>query len=416
MPAGTSYLLAGATIRAGKKIGPNSAEVASTWTMNNPATVTATINGKIVVAGASLLTIAGSGNPTDDSVTIPGAFTLQSGARVLLAKASSASVSAMAAVNDSIFAYAGARITLGGTGNNQIPDSAGVRARETGVVLDLNGRDETVASFFADYPENPLTVTNTATTPSLIRVTTSVLNTKFVDGPGPVTLVVAGPNRAGNSLSLASQHTGGTIVEGALDLRHPLATGTGPLTIPAGGTVYINNSPAANYVNPLGLGEPIGSGSGTGTVTAGPNGVAKTLLISTANRVFRGTLVDGTDSRLDLGITGSARQRLTGLNTYTGPTTIYGGSLEIADGSLYSGGTFPGTIEIQSTGTLLLSRSDTFGDYLANPVVAINILSSGTLDNTTTFNTIRNLSLNGGTLRASGGLSAASPPGSSRAL
>jgi autotransporter-associated beta strand protein len=103
--------------------------------------------------------------------------------------------------------------------------------------------------------------------------------------------------------------------------------------------------------------------------------------------------------------TGPGTLVLTASNTYSGATTVGGGTLQFAGaGLVYRGGTEAGTIDVQGGATLSLARSDTFGNHAASPAVAVTVRQGGLLENAGAVgNTLRNLTLEGGELRANGG-------------
>jgi probable HAF family extracellular repeat protein/autotransporter-associated beta strand protein len=103
----------------------------------------------------------------------------------------------------------------------------------------------------------------------------------------------------------------------------------------------------------------IGSLAGDGTVTDSASFASVTLWLSPSDvpAVFGGAIVDGvTSGETSLAVTGPAALVLTGENTYTGGTMIYGGTLQIGDGG--TSGSITGDISVGSSGTLAFDRSD----------------------------------------------------------
>lgn len=99
---------------------------------------------------------------------------------------------------------------------------------------------------------------------------------------------------------------------------------------------------------------------------------------------------------------------LSATNNFTGATAVNQGVLQISgSGSLYSNGNAAGAVSVNSGGTLQFARSDSFGVHTALPQVAITVNAGGLLQNTgAVFNTLKDVTLNGGELRANGGASA----------
>ena len=183
-----------------------------------------------------------------------------------------------------------------------------------------------------------------------------------------------------------------------------------------------------SVLNLAGFSNTVGSLAGSGTVTNNVSpettiGLAATSsgtpAILTAgddgtNTIFSGTLIDGTAS---LGLTkaGLGTLTLSGPNTYTGGTTISGGTLQIGNGGTTGSIvgnvtdnsnlvfdrsdaiTFPGVVS--GTGSLTKLGSGTLTLPSANTYSGGTLLQSGTLvvDNAAALGT-GNVSVNGGTL------------------
>jgi fibronectin-binding autotransporter adhesin len=173
-----------------------------------------------------------------------------------------------------------------------------------------------------------------------------------ITGAGSVTFgttaVIDGAPKLGTVIlaSSANDYTGGTIVNaGTVQLNNAVALGssTGQLTVNTGGTLNLNN----NSVTVGNLTGTEGVISGGGTLTIG-NG-------NLAGGIYQGSIVGGSA----LTKTGVGIITLSGVNSYTGVTTISGGTLQFGrQSSLYNGTPASWTaarINVKNTGTLALN-------------------------------------------------------------
>ena len=170
-------------------------------------------------------------------------------------------------------------------------------------------------------------------------------------------------------------------------------------------------------------------GDGTGQIKS-DNG-ANTLAVGTNNGsgVFDGTILDGagTGPKVSLIKEGSGTQVLKGVNTYTGPTTISGGTLEV-DGSLGSTavavigtldgtGTIAGPTTIQPGGTLAAGTGLNLGTLTFTGTLALNAGGTTSLRITKTGGTLGNDQISGtGPLAYNGTLMVANVTSDSHAL
>jgi len=92
-------------------------------------------------------------------------------------------------------------------------------------------------------------------------------------------------------------------------------------------------------------------------------------------------------------------------NTYSGDTVVNNGVLQFYEsGSLYNNGANAGNIIVNSGGSLYFGRQDTFGNADTGSSSPVSItLNGGGINNAGVFNNLGHLTLNNGTLHASGG-------------
>jgi outer membrane autotransporter protein len=165
-----------------------------------------------------------------------------------------------------------------------------------------------------------------------------------ITGSGPLTIgdtVHTGTVELGGT----NTYTGSTTVLNGVTL---LALSTGALS--SGSAFVVNGTLDLN-----GFSSEIGSLAGSGTVTNGDSiAVVLTAGGNDTDTAFSGVLQDGTHT-LALIKTGTGTLALTGTDTYTGGTTISGGTLEIGLGD--ATGSIVG--DVIDNATLRFNRSDT---------------------------------------------------------
>ena len=120
------------------------------------------------------------------------------------------------------------------------------------------------------------------------------------------------------------------------------------------------------------------SGGGTTYGTITNNGAAEAVLTVTGTSRFDGVLSDGA-SKLDLTVSGGSLT-LTGNNTYTGPTTINSGTLQIGNGGTGEFLASP-TVSLSNNATLAFNHSDalTYGGAIGGNGGLVEQGSSGLL-------------------------------------
>ena len=127
-----------------------------------------------------------------------------------------------------------------------------------------------------------------------------------------------------------------------------LLPSTTAVTMLAGTTLDLNgaNQQIASLVGP----------GGTSVINNGPKDI--TLTISgTATTTFSGVISNGPTNNISLIKSGAGTQILTADNTYTGPTTISEGTLQLGDGG--TTGSIPLISTITDNGTLVINHSNT---------------------------------------------------------
>ena len=256
-------------------------------------------------------------------------------------------------------------------------------------------------------------------------------------------------NGAGNAwITAAGNRTGTTIINGGALVALRSTLGTGAVTINNGGTLYVNDQWVLCGVNGFGVAEQnvasvtvntggqlaLDPGNGYangatnlylngGSVTGGPGnaspfgglylyngneqitaGGATTSTISTILALTgnNNSITVGAGSALNItsimknGIfdgsaaggfikAGAGTLTLSGANSYTGTTTISGGTLEIGEAGTLGGGNYAG--DISNGGALLYSSSanQTLSGFITGSG-SITMSGSGTLTLTQTFN------------------------------
>ena len=385
---------------------------ARTLTVNSPVTISGVVtDGGLIKAGSGQLTLsaanayAGSTVVNAGTLLISGTGSLAGGGAVLNAgllqvgsntalgsgtltlnsgQLSSDGATARALSNPVVF---GGNVALGDPLNNGSLTLAGaVNLGGSSPVLTIN---------------SPVTISGLVTNGGLTKT-------------GSATLLLSGSNT----------YAGGTtLTAGVLQVGNNAALGSGTVALNAG---QFSSSGAAAYAlsNPVvvggnvTLGDPLNNGGLTFSGAVGLGGATQTLTVDSP------VTISGLVTNGGLTKTGSGTLVLTNYNTFSGPTTINAGTIQIGDGStqhanygLYSGGS--GTITVNSGGTLLFRSIDAFGQAGSGSVnknISIVVNPGGMVTNGTWtgayyngvpsagFNTLYNLHLSGGTLRGVGAL------------
>ena len=259
-------------------------------------------------------------------------------------------------------------------GSSQALGVGGVVIEEGGT-LDLNGQRLDISASLEDLG----LITNTSYYPATLVVGYSdwgsdgsfggVIQDGF-SGYGKTTLEL---DSGSLDLNGANTYTGGTnIVGGTLFVSNGSALGYGPLTVGADGTLDLNGySPSVRYLN----------GDAGAVITSSTSG--GTLIVGNADYpgdsgAYAGLIEDG-DGTTALRLNGGTLL-LTGANTYSGGTVVYGGSLIAGNstgsatgsgtvtlnggllGSTASGGSIGGTVIAGSSAHIIEPGGATVGN------------------------------------------------------
>ena len=287
--------------------------------------------------------------------------------------------------------YSGGTTVTGGTlqlGNNSGLGTGGLTV--TAGMVDLAGCNPVVASLGGLGG----TISNSSTASSTLTVnqaTTTAFGGVLTDGSGGLSLVLSGSG--GLCLTGSNTYSGGTTVTGGtLQLGNNSALGTGGLTVNAG------------MVDLAGCNPLVTSLGGLGGTISNSSTASSTLTVNQATTTtFGGVLTDGSGS-LSLVLSGSGGLCLTGSNTYSGGTTVTGGTLQLGNGG--ASGSLTGNIV--NNAALVFSRSDTYA-FLGSTSGSGALYQSGNgMLTLAGSNSCGSMYVSAGTLAVSGGLSATS--------
>ncbi|MBP6863632.1 MAG: autotransporter-associated beta strand repeat-containing protein [Candidatus Didemnitutus sp.] len=191
----------------------------------------------------------------------------------------------------------------------------------------------------------------------------------------------------------AALEDGINLAGSALTPSGLVKTGAGTLVLSADNTYSGTTTVSAGTLQ-------IGAGGTSGSVTGNIVNHAALVLDRSDDVVFDG-VISGSGSVTK---NGAGILTLTAANSYTGTTTINAGVLNFAgDNYAYLDGKLTGAINVNDGGTLRFNRNLSFGGFDVTSTPSITVNAGGVVDNGSTFNTLVNLTLAGGTLAARGG-------------
>ena len=283
-----------------------------------------TTNGNITLSGTLI-------NGTNGTLTKTGAGTL------ILSGNSGSSYSAATVINQGTVQLGSA--TALGTNSAQL----------NGGTLDLCGISPTGLSNIAQLSPSPGTLTNSSGTASTVASPVYLYNNMFVNTTnGNITLsgTITGAysystlTKTGTGTLILSGNSGSNYVgvsyinQGTVQVGSATALGTGGAYL-NGGTLDLNGySPTTPLAVLSSYAGTLTNSSGTASTYSGSFPLYNGLTVNTAagNITLSGNIT-GTLSAVSLTQTGTGRLILSGSNTYTGPTTVQAGALELGLGA-----------------------------------------------------------------------------------
>ena len=252
--------------------------------------------------------------------------------------------------------------------------------------LDLNGNNQQIAALTGSGTvENSL-----AGTAAFLAVgdngSADTFSGTIEDGGGVLGLVKIGSNTL--TLSGTRSYTGGTTTDAGSVSGFATAPSAENLT---SGTLDLD-----------GVNRTLSSLTGSGTIENSDSGTTVVLtIVNSSADAFSGTI----EGNIELVVAGSATFTLTGDNTYTGGTTIDGGTLQLGDGTSGHDGSIDDNITDNGTLTFKYYSPETFsgaisgwgGVTLESPV-AITMSAASTYYGPTIVDSGATLTVNGANL------------------
>ncbi len=375
----------------------------STWTTTSNTTLNGAISGGsngITKRGSGTLTFGGSTANSYTGITTVGVGELD------LAKTGGA----IAVAGNVVIGDATGTDTLKLLSSDQIADTASIQIDGMSGVFNLNNFNETIGSLAdrtggtgangsVQLGSGVLTINQTAGT-AIFSGGITGSGSLVKDGAG--TLVLNGANLFTGGVTINA----GILAAGSATVLGPAANAT--LTFGANSTGKFqlngNNATVIDLNTNVLVGSPIiENGSG-----------AKTLTVNTVNTdTFAGVLQDGASGALALAKGGTGSLTLSGLNSYTGGTTLSAGTLNINNASAIGSGLLTvngATIGNTSGNTITLSSGNNISLAAGTLTFAgPNDLSFG--NNTVTMTGgNRTISVSGGDNLTIGGIAEDTPP------
>jgi fibronectin-binding autotransporter adhesin len=290
--------------------------------------------------------------------------------------------------------------------NNALGSTAAGTTVASGATLQLE------SSGSVNIPAEALTITGTGVSGNRGALATWSGTNSYA---GPITMSgdsLIFVNTGSMNLSNVISESGGvrslTKNGGGLLTLSGANTYTGVTAITAG-TVTVSGSLAdatdvsvsSGAIYDVAASDTIDGLSGAGSVTLGAN----TLTVGGNNEATPDLsgVISGTGGFTKIG---TGQQSFSGTNLYSGATNINAGVLRFTGGGATSTSS---TINVNNTGTLRFGRNDTWGSHTSDVSSPIIVNAGGVVQSGGFYNTLVNLTLNGGTLELTGGALPAFP-------
>ncbi|MEO6846969.1 MAG: autotransporter-associated beta strand repeat-containing protein [Chthoniobacterales bacterium] len=325
------------------------------------------------------------GDGTTDGGILPGSKVLDNG-KLLINLLSDATIANVISGKGQLVKGGASSVTLTGvntyTGANIIVSGKIVagssKALGSGVApllnygtLDLNGNNIIVGQLLVRSDNTAGFVINNGNSPATLTTSSSVdseITGNIADGIGTLALVKSGKG----ALSIndnGNAYSGGTTLNaGRLNINTDTALGSGTFTIAGVSTIdntssglvtlAANNTQNWNANFTFKGSRDLNLGAGAVTMNA-----TRTITVN-AGTLTVGGVISGAKSTYGLTKAGNGAMVLTGINTYTGTTTISAGILQIGDGTTDGS---VGNTKIVDNGTLIAN--------LVSDIIVDNVIS-----------------------------------------
>ncbi|MBI1781980.1 MAG: autotransporter-associated beta strand repeat-containing protein, partial [Sphingobacteriales bacterium] len=220
-------------------------------------------------------------------------------------------------------------------------------------------------------------------------------------------------NSTGNTIGINMNTAGGTQQVGAIEFANTRTAGMtiGNSSTTVNGTFQINGTTVNSVANVILRNNstqlltlqntPTGSGTQTMSVTLG-NATDNIINIEGSGGITINSIIVGSTRKLTKAGTGSGILQLTGANTYTGLTTVNGGTLQL---NKAGGGTLPSTNDITVTsGTLRISTNQTLNNLTVANGATLTVDAGVTLTINGTYSVAQTSDIGTGTIQINGSL------------
>jgi fibronectin-binding autotransporter adhesin len=298
--------------------------------------------------------------------------------------------------------YTGSTSVTGGTlrlsSSNRIADLSAV-AVSSGATFDFNGNSDTIGSLAG---AGNVTLGNAAMTTGADGSSTAFSG--VISGTGPVTKSGSGTQifSGANSYTGVTTISGGTLsvailANGGLNSGIGASSGIAANLVLNGGTLrYTGATQSTNRNYTIGTSGGAFDASGTGALTLSGaatlsgNNTPRTVTLSGSNtgaNTLSTALSDNGNGKTSLGKSGSGTWVVGGNNTFTGTTTVSGGTLVVS-----SAGGLAASVTTVSSGATLQNDGVIGGAVTVNGTLA----GEGTFNSAVTMNGSQNLGTNAG--------------------